>query len=199
MAIEEADARNKTFDETTLEIRFRLEGGKASDWTRVRGKVADWSKLAPQACRLLTEQLGQTDPEATGQYVTEMIVRRRQAEAELHAALPPPGSDRKPDYDRVAAAAKLDPTYEPAAYGLLRAGEQGLTYREDAVGEALRYLERFPQREYRSHRHNVVSRLSHLYSTFKPPENFQQIATLQQVVEVAFGDDINNFNANGPL
>ena len=81
--IAETDAQGKTFGDTTLEIRFRLSNnGQDGDWTRVSGKVADWANLAPQACRLLAEQLGQARPEATVQYVLRndrpVAVRPRQ-------------------------------------------------------------------------------------------------------------------------
>ena len=45
----ETDARGKTFDDTTIELRFRLgTDGASGDWRPVRGKVAEWSKLAPR-------------------------------------------------------------------------------------------------------------------------------------------------------
>jgi hypothetical protein len=61
-----------------------------------------------QIDRVLAEQLGEARPETAARYVTEMIVRRRQAEAEFEAAFPREGPRDKPDLQRVAAAAKLD-------------------------------------------------------------------------------------------
>ena len=83
------DAKGKPLEnDTSLEIRFRLSpDGKHGDWVQVQGTVADWSHLASQACQLLVRQLGQIDAETTDKYVTEMILRRSQAEAELEAAL----------------------------------------------------------------------------------------------------------------
>ena len=133
-------------NDTALEIRFCLSpDGKHGDWLRVQGSVADWSHLASQACQSLARQLGQVDADTTDKYVTEMILRRRQAEAELEAAMRKlPRGYGEYDRERVAVAMKLDPTYEEAAYAFVRSFVWHHTSIPlEAAPEAFRYLERF--------------------------------------------------------
>jgi hypothetical protein len=189
----ETDAQGKTFDDTTIEVRFRLgKNGQEGDWRPVRGKVADWSKLAPQACQLLAEELGQAKPETTVEYVTEMITRRRQAEAELKAAIPPYGSGRKPDLERVAAAAKLDPTYEEAAYRLVNAKRPNNMFAEGAVPEVIQYLERFP---YSKHRVTVMTSLT-AYRGDKPAENLLETEVNKKIIDIGMEEDIHRYISN---
>jgi len=142
----EIESTGRTFEDTIIEIRFRLgKSGQDGDWTRVRGKAADWSKLVPRMCELLAEQLGQARPAAAAQIATEMMTRRSQAEAELQAAMQHKDRDDKLDRQRIAAAAKLDPSYEPAAYLLVGCLRWQTEARKDTIREALRYLDRFAQ------------------------------------------------------
>ncbi len=189
----ETDAQGKTFDDTTIELRFRLgKNGQGGDWHRVRGKVAQWTKLAPKACQLLAEQLGQAKPDMVADYVTEMITRRRQAEAELQAALPPWGSGRQPDLERVAAAAKLDPTYEEAAYRLVRAKSQRNRFPEKVVPEVIQYLERFPSSK---HRIGIMTSLT-AYRGDKPSNDLPQTELNKRIIDIGMGEDIRAYISN---
>lgn len=183
----ELDRRDRTFDDTIIALRFRLDkNGQKGDWAGVHGKVSDWPKLAPQACQLLAEQLGQATPETAAEYSSEMITRRSQAEAELEVAKRHPDADGKPDVQRVAAAAKLDPTCEEAAYRLLMVGERWGQYKEEMIPEAMRFIERFPQGEHQSYvMHDVVRYYEH-----KQPKDLQQIETLRKIVELDIAGDI---------
>ena len=82
----ELDGKGKTFEDTTIEIRLRLGKGGDGQWKRVRGKVANWAKVVPQACKLLAGELGQVRPQTAARQATEMILRRAHAKAELQAA-----------------------------------------------------------------------------------------------------------------
>lgn len=147
----EVESAGKAFEDTIIELRFRLcESGGEGEWTAVRGKVADWPELAARLCSLLAEQLGRARPEEAADMVAEMITRRRQAEAELEAASQHKGKDGRSVRGHIAAAAKIDPDYEPAAYRLV--GLQH-TYKE-RLREALAYLERFPEDP--KHRQQVI-------------------------------------------
>ncbi len=120
--IKETQTVGKTFKQTPLEVRFRLtrRGQKPSEWTTVSATVADWEKMVNRTCRGLAKKLGQTDPVPFGDYAAEMVRRRKQAEAELAAAERERqvafDSPQRGWYDRILAAAKIDPTYEEAAY-----------------------------------------------------------------------------------
>ena len=111
--------------------------------------VSDWSHLASQACQLLVQQFGQIGPDTTGEYVSEMVLRRRQAEAELAAAKGTlPRDYREFDRERIVAAMKLDPTYEEAAYTLAHSLVQNQPILPlEAAQEAFRYLERFHEEQ----------------------------------------------------
>ena len=147
----EMQSEGRTFEDTIIELRFRLcETGAEGEWTAVRGKVSDWPELAARLCSLLAEQLGRARPEEAADMVAEMITRRRQAEAELQAALQHKDKDGRSVPAHIAAAAKLDPSYEPAAYQIV--GLQH-TYKE-RLREALAYLERFPENP--KHRQQVI-------------------------------------------
>lgn len=179
--IRETQVIGKTFKQTSLEVRFRVNrrGQKPSKWTTVTGTVANWEKMVGQTCRSLATKLGRTDPVLFGDYAVEMVRRRRQAEAELVAAKKqldlgspdwvtlrkrsPGGIDCKmevhPGYVRIAAAAKIDPTYEEAAYSLAKysASDRCVKLTNEsclrAMKECLRYLRRF--RGNRKHRSGI--------------------------------------------
>jgi hypothetical protein len=189
----ETDGRGKTFDDTTIELRFRLgKNGQDGDWQRVRGKVAEWSKLAPQACQLLAKKLGSAKPETAADYVAEMITRRRQAEAELAAALPSRGSGGKPDLERIATAAKLDPTYEEAAYRLIKAKARSNRFPEEMVPEVIQYLERFPFSE---HRRTVMVSLS-AFRGDKPSKDLPQTELNKRIIDIGMGEDLHTYISN---
>ncbi|MDY0165015.1 MAG: hypothetical protein RBS80_00640 [Thermoguttaceae bacterium] len=152
----EVESEGRTFEDTTIELRFRLcETGGEGEWTTMRGKVADWPALAPKLCELLAGQLGQARPAEAADMVAEMITRRNQAKAELEAAAQYRDKDGKPDRERIAAAAKLDPSYEPAAYAIVRLQR---THKE-RLREALAYLERFEENV--EHRKYVFQNVYH--------------------------------------
>ena len=214
------DAKETTLeDDTVLEIRFRLSpDGEHGEWTRVQGTMADWSQIASQACQLLAKQLGQTGPDTTCEYVSEMILRRRQAEAELAAAKGTlPRDYREFDRERIAAAMKLDPTYEEAAYTFVRSFVQDHTNMPlEAAPEAFRYLDRFheerlPERlpwgaaprssqerqvvRQRQRRRSVLITLTNFRSD-TPPMNSQELEAVRKIVELGMGKDIQEFCPN---
>jgi hypothetical protein len=206
-------------NDTALEIRFRLTpDGKHGDWVQVQGTVADWSQLASQACQLAARQLGQIDADTTDKYVTEMILRRRQAEAELEAAMRKlPRGYGEYDRERVAVAMKLDPTYEEAAYAFVKSFVQHHTFIPlEAAPEAFRYLERFHEKQLperltwgqapknaeerqvgrqRQHRMSVLIALSN-FRADRPPKNRQELEVVREIVEIGMSEDIHEFCPN---
>ena len=189
----ETDAENKTFENTSIELRIRLgKTGQDGAWQTVRGKVADWEKLAPQACQLIAEQLGQTKPKSAAEFANEMIVRRQQAEAELKAAMPPPNSHRKPDLQRIAAAAKLDPTYDEAAFQIVNSKRITGVFPDEVVPEVIQYLEQFP---YSKHRVDVLTGLT-FYRVDKPPKDLLQTELNKRIIDIGMGEDIRRYESN---
>jgi hypothetical protein len=215
------DAKGKPLEnDTALEIRFRLSpDGTHGEWVRVQGSVADWSHLASQACQLLARQLGQIDADTTDKYVTEMILRRRQAEAELEAAMRKlPRGHGEYDRERIAVAMKLDPTYEEAAFTFVQSAPRRYAnvLPIEATSDAFRYLERFhekplPERltwgqapknaqerqvvRQREHRTSVLIALSN-FRADKPPTNPQELEVVRKIVELGMGEDIHEFCPN---
>ena len=206
--------------DTALEIHFRLSpDGKRGDWVRVQGTVADWSHLASQACQLVAKQLGQVDAATTDKYVTEMILRRRQAEAELEAAMRKlPRGHGEYDRERIAVAMKLDPTYEEAAFTFVNSAPRryGNVLPIEATPEAFRYLERFhvkplPERlpwggvpknaeerevvRQRQRRRSVLIMLTN-FRADAPPKNPQELEIVRKIVELGMGEDIHEFCPN---
>lgn len=214
--IEETQKVGKTFKQTPLEVRFRLtrRGQKPSEWETVAATVADWERMIRQMCQGLAKKLGQTDPVPFGDYAVEMVHRRRQAEAELAAAkkLGPANEDWvtmnrrsgkievSPVYARIAAAVKLDPTYEEAAYRLACAWpgggkERANENRATKMAECLRYLRRFEG--HRGHRSSIVVStcltandyfidLRKEASSAKPmtPERLRTLAVLRDILDM---------------
>jgi hypothetical protein len=215
------DAKDKPVEnDTAIEIRFRLSpDGKHGDWARVQGTVADWSHLASQACQLLARQLGQIDADTTDKYVTEMILRRHQAEAELEAAMRKlPRGHREYDRQRIAVAMKLDPTYEEAAFDFVQSAPRRYAnvLPIEATPDAFRYLERFhekplPERltwgqvpknaqerqvvRQRQHRTSVLIALSN-FRADSPPKSPQELEVVRKIVELGMGEDIHEFCPN---
>jgi len=206
--------------DTALEIRFRLSpDGQQGDWAGVQGTVADWSHLASQACQLLAKQLGQIDADTTDKYVTEMILRRRQAEAELAAAMRKlPRRRREYDRERIAVAMKLDPTYEEAAFDFVNTTPRryGNVLPIDAIPEAFRYLERFhekplPERlpwggvpknaqerevvRQRGHRRSILIMLTNFRADV-PPKSPQELEIARKIVDLGMGEDIHEYCPN---
>jgi hypothetical protein len=214
-------AKDKPLEnDRALEIRFRLSpDGRHGDWVRVQGTVADWSRLASQACQLAARQLGQIDADTTDKFVTEMILRRRQAEAELEAAMRKlPRGHGEYDRERIAVAMKLDPTYEEAAFAFVQSAPRrhSNVLPIEAIPEAFRYLERFhekplPERlawgaaprnaqerqvvRQRQHRTSVLIALTN-FRADKPPKNLQELEVVRKIVELGMGEDIHEFCPN---
>lgn len=186
----ELDGEGKTFEDTTIEIRLRLGKGGDGQWKRVAGKVSDWAKIVPQACELLAGELGQARPQTAARQAAGMILRRAQAKAELQAAMKQKDKNGKPALDRVAAAVKLDPTYEPASYWLVECctWQGGGT---DTIREALRYLERFDQVPANRRR---VTELAY-YRAHESIPNGQETQMLRRIVEIGMGGDIDSYDA----
>ena len=116
-----------------------------------------------------------------------MILRRAQAKAELQASLRLKGKNDKLSLARAAAAAKLDPTYEPAAYRLVQAchWQGGGT---NTFSEALRYLERFGHVP--KHRRRVTE-LAYYRAHGKVPTG-RETDMLRRIVEIGMGGDIKS-------
>ncbi|GAG32718.1 unnamed protein product, partial [marine sediment metagenome] len=99
-------------------------------WKGVRGTVAQWDQVIADAWGALAGQLRQVDPASARDFLNEMAVRRRQAQAEVDKLISmnatgypttfreefvPPGRVKR-IARTAAAAAKLDPTNETAAF-----------------------------------------------------------------------------------
>ena len=138
---------------------------------------------------MLAEQLGQARPELAADFVTEMITRRRQAEAELQAALPPMGSRRMPDLARLAAAAKLDPTYEEAAFRIILAKWPGTEFSHEGAPDVVQYLERFP---FSKNRKMVMTSLI-AYRADQPPKDLFQTELNKKIIDIGMCQDIHDY------
>ena len=224
--IKETQIVGKAFRQTPLEVRFRLNrrGGKPSEGTTAAGTVAEWEKIVRNTCRQVAARLGQTDPIPFGDCAAEMVRRRRQAEAELAAAKKqldlgsadwvtlykhsPAGRkiEVHPGYVRMAAAAKLDPTYEEAAYSLALSSTYSRCVKESnqsiarAMEECLRYLDRF--KWHGEHHCRIFMRacfVAHDYfidlrgeaSSARPmtPERLRALAVLQDILDMLPGKE----------
>ena len=145
--VSERDAVGKTFEETTVEIRFRLSttAGDAETWETVAGPFAQWDALAREACERLARRLGEADSAAVGDWAAEMLRRRRQAEAEMPPVQWGVSSEAAPTLEQAARAAKIDPTYEPAAFWIAECLQfkRDPAERERHLPEVLSYLRRF--------------------------------------------------------
>jgi len=170
-------------------------------------------------CRQIAARLGQADPVPFGDYAAEMVRRRKQAEAELAAAKKqldlgsadwvtlykhsPAGRkiEVHPAYVRMAAAAKLDPTYEEAAYTLAVSSTYGRCVKESsqsmarAMEECLRYLRRF--KGHREHYSRVFTRACFVANDYfidlrgeassaRPmtPERLRALAVLRDILDM---------------
>jgi len=219
--IKETQTVGKTFKQTPLEVRFRLtrRGQKPSKWTTAAGTVAEWEKIVRDTCRQVAAGLGQTEPVPFGDYAAEMVRRRKQAEAELAAAKKeidigsvdwvtmhkhsPAGRkiDVHPAYVRIAAAAKLDPTYEEAAYSLAFSStwsnwvEDSNQSRARAMEECLGYLRRF--KWHRKHHSRIFMRACFVANDYfidlrgeassaRPmtPERLRAMAVLRDILDM---------------
>lgn len=220
-AIRETDIVGKTFDETPLEVSWSLtsRGRPRGEPATLKGTVKEWPSLARQFGEKLAAQLGETSPVPFGDVAVEMVRRRQQAEVELAAAMKEmaaawAGSSMAlnreltttdgsfkihPALQRIAVAAKLDPTYEEAAYLLANYGCKG-AYLENSdaarawsIKECLRYLQRFSGHP--KHRKDVFAGgicmatsyfIALRYDSDKPaplsPQHVEMLGVLQQIM-----------------
>ena len=162
----EADGRGKTFPETPIEIGVRLRKGNQyqGDWVTTTGLVRDFDTLIPRAWQRLAQSLSDVRPETAATLLSEMDLRRKQAEAELRIAnnlqavadqnLVPELEAGLAALPHTEAAVKLDPTFPDAAAAHVKA--LGIIRDYDwkeprqmpdaprrALREAARYVERF--------------------------------------------------------
>ena len=163
--VHEKNAAGKTFEQTPLTVGVRLSfrGQGEGDWVAVEGAAGQWQVMLKEV-RERTRKLLDT---RTGQAVAGVQASvRAQAEKAFLAArksfgLPTTGTvhvtdhetwsrsrqDKVQKYTRdLAAVLKIDPTYEPAAYELMR-GLSWLNaddpFQGRAALEAWRYIRRF--------------------------------------------------------
>ncbi len=130
--LRELSAVGKTFEETVIEVSFRVGGAEPGRWRTVRGKAGQLDRLVQRTWEAAAGELKALDPGAARDFLKEMALRRRQADAELDSfndwnghALP---RERLRQLAEAAArAAKIDPTFERAAFLKLRSA---VRYRE---------------------------------------------------------------------
>ena len=126
--LKELSAIGKTFEDTTVEAAVRLGGAVPGQWTTFTGKVRNWDAMAKQLWDAAAGKITGVDAKAGQDFLNEMAVRRRQAQAEIakHDDWDRPSgvklqaryrTERLKELAAAAAtAAKLDPTWDRAAY-----------------------------------------------------------------------------------
>ncbi len=167
LRIAESDAVGRTFQETPIELAFRLRrgGNYSGDWKRSSGTVRDYDTLAQKTWKALSSALKKIDAEAGRKMLDDLTLRRKQALTEVKAAEKvqsdlPLEQRLRAKLGHVNAALKLDPFCEEAAFkriGLLwnLYGHHFTKYSgHDDVHElilaAADYNNRFPQNADRS-------------------------------------------------
>ena len=163
LRIREMDGIGKTFEQTRVEVSWRVRKGErySGDWAGAEATVADFDKLVKDAWTRIAAEIGKVTPGAGNDFLNELTLRRRQAQAELDAAPEGyylPREQGIKQLEHVAAAVKIDPTWEEPAYQLVHANlvdfEKPMGY-GPPIREAARYLRRFPAD--RTHRTRVAS------------------------------------------
>ncbi|MBN1343926.1 MAG: tetratricopeptide repeat protein [Phycisphaerae bacterium] len=149
--LSESDSLGKVFEETPIElaVRARRSGQPAGEWQRVLGKVKEFDSLIDKGWKALSESLSEARPDGAAEFLSGMARRREQAKTEIEVArsLAPKYSAikhhvfnlrsycRRSHYRRgeggvqqdseavahAAAAVKLDPTSEEAAFEYIMA------------------------------------------------------------------------------
>jgi hypothetical protein len=163
LRIREMDGVGKTFEQTRVEVAWRIRKGERyiGDWASAEGAVKDFDNLLKTAWARSAEALGRASPTAAADYLDEMALRRKQAQTELDAAEAMRSSDGRVTDPaaraaRLAAAVKIDPTFEEAAYHYtIAALDRGWRNWDaklqkspdtsESLLEALRYLQRYRQ------------------------------------------------------
>ena len=157
--LREKDALQKSFDDTQIEISVQLTSpGKETPARSFLGKVRDWDKTVLAAWEGIAHDLGPESSAAGAKAMDQMILRRKQAEAEFQMAksLQPTGNGEHvhaQKVERLAAAVKIDPTFERAASELVVAlyytvadsphNEAWKRNRDEGLEAAFGYLRQF--------------------------------------------------------
>jgi len=174
VTLEETHAAGVSFEGTPLRVTRRVSaGGKVGKPSSNTATVRDLDKLIARTKASLLEELrGLPDAQAAVDAFADAAARRKQAEAELRTTWRYKYQPTVVDYEArlaaLAAAVKLDPTWEEAAYQyatccadylqvLPRSEARHHTAAVAAFREALGYLERFPLDH--QHRGRVAARL----------------------------------------
>ncbi len=224
LGLREGDGRGKTFEETPVEITVHVTRADAEEGQSlvVGGTVGEFDAAAARAWEQLAETLREAQPAAAADWLSEMAVRRRQAEAELRAgaALDPNLPQERRALARLAhveSALKIDPTCEPAAHQrilvLYELVASRLSDPNDAetrhrlILEAARYMERFDGNF--EHRSEILSRVwlgvrfTPLFRFFDggtaplTPELRQLLDAMQRLIEQSLSGDIRGFDRGG--
>ncbi len=178
LRVREGDGAGKTFEQTPVEITVDVApaAGELQSLVIV-GTAGEFDDAVARAWDKLAGVLREAEPAGAADWLSEMAVRRQQAEAELRAAREIASKDsgtddmqaRLAEVSHAEAALKLDPTYEDAAYHHLvalsrlhRATAYGSAPdRSDELADfvlthAMRYFNRFdPETSRRSHVHSI--------------------------------------------
>ncbi|MGD9125937.1 MAG: tetratricopeptide repeat protein [Planctomycetia bacterium] len=169
LRLTEQDAEGKTFEETPVEIAFRIrkENGYRGDWVKTRATVAEFHPLLRKAWKKLAKALEAAEPDSVADVLDEMPLRRKQARAEMAAAKTLLKNYRRNGMSErqlwlkclghVQTAIKLDPTYAEAAIEEIRLSQLLGRYMKDpavlphvsnvndyTLKKSLDFLERFP-------------------------------------------------------
>ena len=221
----EKQAVGKTFEDTVIELAFRLDrAGVSGQWLAVTDKVSQWDELVSAAWARLSGELSSLDPGAAKAALQEMAIRRRQAQAELakfddweKLYFPPPERQRR--WQAAVTAAKLDPTNEMAAFysvvlnpkhpygGSYRTG-QHIAERRQFLEGGLVYLRRFPQN---AKRRAGMARMMWNSSTFSVSAGFGRrsicqfeqddviVRLAEELLNIYLADSLIEMNDWGPF
>lgn len=154
LRMREFNAVGKTFDETEIEVAYRLRRGAkyTGTWVALKDQVRNFAKLPARLWTKLAVDLKQPASNEAVKYLQELPLRRKQAAAELEAARNvdrtlPAAKQAAARLAHLDAALKLDPTFEAASVeriaarmALLLAARKPLY---PVVFEADRHFERF--------------------------------------------------------
>ena len=194
--LREVNAEGRTFPETPLEVHLRF--GPADEWESVAGTVVGLKDLASAVCLRVSSRLGASRPAGLDDFLTDMSVRRAQAEAEFKAAMARADRDGKPPLGLVAAAVKIDPTYEPAVFWMIESlcfhKDVPAEQRRETIVEALRYLRRFPASA--KNRKRVVQLASY---AARGELAAQYAEAARQIVELNLASSLDRYGTDGSV
>ncbi|KKL82817.1 hypothetical protein LCGC14_1980980 [marine sediment metagenome] len=83
LRIAEVESAGKSFPQTVVRLEYRVDNPKPGRWQSLQGTVAQWDQLVASAWQGVAELIRQADPRAARDYLNELSVRRRQAQAEI--------------------------------------------------------------------------------------------------------------------